>query len=113
MALRSRYNANSTGDVTYGNKVLLSIVVFAVREISGVTSLAGKGARAEVMGGKIANIDVFINVDTKVCCTDVAFRVQENVKNAVETMTEYKIGAINVNIMGLSFERPDEQVIIS
>ncbi|MCL2798554.1 MAG: Asp23/Gls24 family envelope stress response protein [Firmicutes bacterium] len=113
MALRSRYNANSTGDVTYGNKVLLSIISFAVREISGVTSLAGKGARADVFGGKTANIDIFINVDAKVCCTDVAFRVQENVKSAVETMTEFKTGVINVNIMGLSFDVADEHIILS
>jgi len=91
--------------------VLLSIITHAVREISGVSSLAGKGARADIFDGKTANIDVFINVEVKVCCTDVAYRVQENIKNAVETMTEYKTGVININIMGLTFDEYEEQTI--
>lgn len=101
MPLKSRYNANFTGDVTYGRNVVMSIIDLAVQEIKGVASLQGKGVRTHVEGNTI-NVDVFINVTTGVSCSDVAFRVQENIKRSVETMTAYKIGVINVDILGLS-----------
>lgn len=107
MALKSRYNAKSTGTVTYGNNILVSIITLAVEEINGVDSLANKGIRTEVVDTTI-NVDVFINVTYGVCCTDVAYRVQENVKSSIETMTEYKMGIINVNIMGLSIKESSE-----
>lgn len=103
MPLKSRYNANFTGDVTYGRNVLSSIIVLAVQEIKGVASLCGKGIRTEVVGKGI-NVDVFINVTFGESCSDVAFRVQENIKRSVETATEYRVGVVNVNILGVTPE---------
>lgn len=102
MPIRSRFNSNFTGEVTYGHNVITSIVSLAAQEIKGVVGLQGKGIRVETIGGTI-NVDVFINVTVGVKCADVAFRVQENIKRSVETMTSYKVGVINVNIMGVSF----------
>lgn len=105
MPLKSRYNANFTGDVTYGRNLISSIIVLAVQEINGVASLQGKGIRTD-MNGNTVNVDVFINVEFGVSCSDVAFRVQENVKRSVETMSKYKVGVINVNILGITM--PDD-----
>ena len=107
MPLGSRYSANSTGGVTYGNNVLYSIITLAAQEISGVASLAGKGVLADTFDG-VVNVDVFINVTNKVCCTEVAFRVQENIKRSVDSMTNYKTGTVNVNVMGLVFDGEGE-----
>lgn len=104
MPLKSRYNANFTGDVTYGHNVVTSIIVLAVEEISGVASLQGKGVRTEINGNSI-NVDVFINVNFGVRCSDVAYRVQENIKRSVETMSQFKVGVVNVNILGLTPEK--------
>lgn len=101
MPLKSRYNANFTGDVTYGHNVLSSIITLAVQEITGVASLQGKGVRIERIGTTI-NVDVYVNVILGVSCADVACRVQENIKRGVETMTEYTVGVVNVNILGLT-----------
>ena len=101
MPLKSRYNANFTGDVSYGRNLISSIIVLAVREIKGVASLQGKGIRTEMFGNTV-NVDVFINVEFGVSCSDVAFRVQENIKRSVETMSKYKVGVVNVNILGLT-----------
>lgn len=103
MPLKSRYNANFTGDVTYGNGVVTSIIELAVQEINGVSALEGRGVRVDIMGD-LLNIDVFIKVYNGVSCTDVAFRVQQNIKRSVESMTQYKTGVINVNILGLEFK---------
>jgi uncharacterized alkaline shock family protein YloU len=103
LPIGSRYGVNSTGRVTYGNKVLFSIISLAVEEITGVAGLFGKGIRVDV-NNRVVSVDVYITVTAKVSCTDVAFRVQENVKRSVESMTEYKTDIVNVNIMGLTFD---------
>ncbi|MDE6398645.1 MAG: Asp23/Gls24 family envelope stress response protein [Clostridiales bacterium] len=108
MPLKSRYNANFTGDVTYGRNLVSSIIVLAVQEINGVASLQGKGIRTE-MNGNTVNVDVFVNVEFGVSCSDVAFRVQENVKRSVETMSKYKVGVVNVNILGINMADRDDK----
>lgn len=101
MPIKSRYNTNFTGDINYGRNLVSSIIVLAVQEINGVSSLQGKGIRTEMIGNTV-NVDVFINVEFGVSCSDVAFRVQENIKRSVETMSKYKVGVVNVNILGLT-----------
>lgn len=108
MPLKSRYNANFTGDITYGRNLISSIIMLAVQEINGVASLQGKGIRTE-MSGNTVNVDVFVNVEFGVSCSDVAFRIQENVKRGVETMSRYKIGVVNVNILGITMNEKTDK----
>lgn len=103
MPLKSRYNFHSSGNVTYGHNVVMSIIALATQEISGVASMAGKGLRTEQVGDTI-NVDVYIDVTFGSSCAEVAFRVQENIKRSVEAMTNYKVGVVNVNIMGVTFD---------
>jgi uncharacterized alkaline shock family protein YloU len=99
-------NANS-GDTIYGRKVINSIITLAAQEISGVSGLHGKGFRAD-FNGMTVDVDIYLNVYTGVSCADVAYRIQENIKRSVESMTAFKVNVINVNILGVSFkERTD------
>lgn len=108
MPLKSRYNAKFSGDVTYGNKVVTSIIELAVKEINGVAALQSKGVKTDLNGDTV-NVDVFIDVYNGVLCTDVAFRVQENIKRSVESMTTFKVGFVNVNILGLMFKESSDK----
>ena len=101
MPLKSRYNANFTGDVTYGRNLISSIIRLAVQEINGVASLQGRGIHTEMSGNEVS-VDVFVSVEFGVSCSDVAFRVQENIKRSVETMSKYKVGVVNVNILEIT-----------
>ena len=40
---------------------------------------------------------------------DVAFKVQENVKNAVETMTGLDVSQVNIHVQGVSFKKIKEE----
>ena len=42
---------------------------------------------------------------------DVSFRVQENIKSSVESMTEYKVGSVNVHIVGVKFSETDSDFV--
>ncbi len=103
---KSRYNADSVGKVNYGHNVIVSIISLAALEIRGVARLQGKKARTEVVGDVIS-ISVYIDVMIGFSCADVAYRVQENIKRTVETMTNYKTGMINVNVLGVCFDEPE------
>jgi uncharacterized alkaline shock family protein YloU len=105
------FNLDSSGDVVYGRKVINSIIVLATREISGVAGMVGRGFKAEVNGINIA-VEVFISVTIGSSCSDVAFRVQENIKRNIESMTSFKVDVINVNIMGISYKESADKGIV-
>jgi len=102
MAQKKRTPIIKTGSISYGRNVVRNIISLAAKEISGVTSLHGKGIRLWVFGKNI-NVDVYIVMEYGYSVPDVAYRVQENIKRGVETMTEYKIDTVNVNVLGVRF----------
>lgn len=105
--MKNLINIDSDGDVIYGNHVLRSIVQLATQEISGVGSLQGKGVRINVVGD-VVNVSVGINVIYGTSCADVAFRIQSNIKRNIETSTTYKVGKIDVNILGVDFRENND-----
>lgn len=108
MSIKFNFNSNSEGDITYGRNVVVSIISLAAQEINGVAGLQGRGVRTEI-NGNVINVDVYINVYYGISCKEVAYRVQENIKNNVETMTDYKVDVINVNILGVSFQKTESR----
>ncbi|MCL2591754.1 MAG: Asp23/Gls24 family envelope stress response protein [Defluviitaleaceae bacterium] len=100
MPLGSRFRAKNAGKVNYSFKVLHNVISLASLEVKGVAKLEGRGVRTEE-GLKDLSVDVFISVVKGIRCTEVAFLVQENVKKALETMTDKKVGRINVHVMGI------------
>ena len=57
-------------------------------------------------------IDVFLNVYFGYSVNDVAFKVQENIKRSVESMTEYKVDSVNVHVVGVVFDSEQEAAVI-
>ena len=57
-------------------------------------------------------VDVYVNVLFGYSVKDVAFRVQENIKSSIESMTDYKVSSIYVSVVGVVFvENEDAQSI--
>ena len=106
--MNEKYFTNLEGKVAYKSDILIPIISLAVREISGVSSVIKRGVKIKVADNAV-DIDVFINVKTKICCTEVAFRVQENIKRSVETMTKFKTNVIRIHIIGLAIDDNDGQ----
>ncbi len=97
-------NNSASGGVTYGHNVVRSIIRLAAQEISGVESVIGRGVRFYIRNDVI-DADVYIEVNSEVSCSDIAYKVQDNIKKSVETMTDYKMGVINVNIISVKFSK--------
>ena len=111
----------NTGKVNISDEVVAAIAGIAAGEIDGVAGMAGGvvGGIAEKLGAKKspqkgvkvsvspdgAVIDLFIIVDFGVRIPELAWEIQENVKNSVETMTGIDVLSVNVRIEGVSFEK--------
>lgn len=116
--------AENDESIKISNDVVASIAGVAVSEVPGVYGMAGgiteifgkkgltKGIKVEV-GEKETKIDVNIIVEYGARIPDVAFKIQNRVKKAVETMTGLKVANVNIHIQGINIpekrsEEPDE-----
>lgn len=114
------------GQVSYKRSVVLNIVNLSSKEINGVASLSNNGmskfkllfSKNYYHGCKIifeennVSVDVFLNVFFGYSVNDVAFRVQENIKRSIESMTEFKVEQINVYVRGVVFNGSEEIAIV-
>jgi uncharacterized alkaline shock family protein YloU len=122
MAFNGNLYDSDNGKVFCNKNIMLSIINLAAKEISGVSSLVAKfGSRIKrwfspsnyFEGVKVSynkegiNIDVYINVFFGYSVSDVAYRVQENIKNGIASMLESKINTINVHVMGVDFSKEE------
>lgn len=109
--------------VKISEDVVKIIAGIAASEVEGVAGMSGglAGGIAEILGrknlsrgvkvqlgDKEATLDIFVIVRYGVSIPAVAQRVQESVKQAVESMTGLKAAEVNIHIQGVSFDNPDE-----
>ena len=111
-------------EIKIADDVVSVIAGKAVSEISGVAGMAGgfaggisevlsgkknlsKGIKAETDGNNV-KIDVNIIVNYGVRIPDVAFDIQNKVKQSVETMTGLKVNEVNVHVQGVNIEKTEE-----
>ncbi|WP_353095885.1 Asp23/Gls24 family envelope stress response protein [Tissierella praeacuta] len=108
------------GTVKISDDVVAIIAGVAATEVDGVAGMSGgitggitemlgmknlsKGVKVEV-GDKEAAIDLYIIVEYGSKISEIGEKVQENVKNTVETMTGLNIVEVNVNIQGVNIPK--------
>ncbi len=106
------------GMVSIHHNVIASIASIAASEVEGVKSVAAnfKSGLLELLGKKYTTIKVDIDRSEQVTVAipliarygynipDVADKVQENVRNALEKMTNLSVKDVNIKI--LSIEKP-------
>ncbi|MBQ8908910.1 MAG: Asp23/Gls24 family envelope stress response protein [Clostridia bacterium] len=106
------------GKVEIDRDILLSIINLAAKEINGVESLTneelpllrrmskkkseGVVIKFDVNG--TLNVDVYIRVYIGYSVPDIAYRVQENIKNSLNSMVGIKPGKINVHVCGVAVD---------
>jgi uncharacterized alkaline shock family protein YloU len=108
------------GAVRISDDVVGTIAGIAATEVEGVAGMSGgivggitdmlgrknlsKGVKVEA-GVREAALDLFLVVEYGVRIPDVAQRVQENVKQAVESMTGLHVVEVNIHIQGVAFRQ--------
>ena len=118
----------SLGSIRIADEVVGIIAVLAATEIDGIAGMSGglvggiaemlgkknfaKGVKVEV-GEREAAVDLYIIVKYGVRIPDVALSVQENVKQAIESMTGLSVVEVNIHVQGVGFpdaEKREEEV---
>lgn len=82
-------------------------LVGGIAEMLGKKNLA-KGVKVEV-GEKEAAVDLYVIVEYGVRIPDVALKVQENVKRAIESMTGLDVVEVNVHVQGVGFSAENKE----
>ena len=116
---------NGSEGIKISSDVIKVISGVAVSEVSGVYGMAGgfAGGISEVLKGKKnlakgikvetennkAKIDVNIIVEYGARIPDVAFEIQNKVKNSVEEMTGLKVEEVNVHVQGVNTQKITEE----
>ncbi len=122
LILVDNYNDENVehGTVKISDDVVAIIAGVAATEVDGVAGMSGgitggitemlgmknlsKGVKVEV-GDKEAAIDLYIIVEYGSKISELGQKIQENVKNTVETMTGLNIVEVNVNIQGVNIPK--------
>ena len=113
------------GELRIANEVVGVIAGLAATEVEGVAGMSGglaggiaemlgrrnlaKGVKVEV-GEEQAAIDLFVVVEYGCRMPDVAWKIQENVKRAIEGMTGLEVVEVNVHVQGVNFPQQEERV---
>ncbi len=113
----------SSGKITLDRKILVSIINLAAKEISGVESVTNSnrpwlkrtfkrnddGVEIKFEENGALTIDVYINVYIGYSVPDIAYRVQENIRNSLATMVALKPLKINIHVGNVECDKEESQ----
>ncbi|MEW6523124.1 MAG: Asp23/Gls24 family envelope stress response protein [Bacillota bacterium] len=110
--------------VKIADEVVAVIAGVAASEVGGVVGMSGglvgdigemlgkrnlsKGVKV-LVGDKETAIDLYIIVQYGACIPDVAHKVQQNVKSAVEVMTGLRVVEVNIHVQGVAFPAEERE----
>ena len=108
------------GEIKIADEVIATIAGLAATEVQGVSGMSGgladgiaeilgkkslsKGVKLDVMENGVS-IDLYIVVDYGVKIPDIAWKIQDNVKTTIESMTGKNVIDVNINIQGVDFSK--------
>ena len=110
------------GNCIISDEVIATIACAAAQEVPGVAGMASRpselktliltGAERSVAVNhreSTITLDVYINIKVNGKIQEIATAVQQNVKSAVQAMTERPVTRVNVHIAGVDLEENTAQ----
>ena len=115
-----------SGQITYANEVIATIVSVATTEVEGISGIAGSGAISGIlakgktprgvrvdMNGENVGVDVSVTVDYGMPIQKVGRNAQENVRKSIESMTGLHVEKVDLHVVGVSFEKENQEMQLS
>ena len=107
---------NNLGQVKISNEVIVTIAGLAALEVENVETittitdklLKNNGVKIQIDEEQII-LDIYVNIEFGESIPDTAFKIQENVKNTVETMTGLEVSQVNIQVQEISFKKEREE----
>lgn len=112
----------NNGKITLDRKILVSIINLAAKEINGVESVTNSsrpwykrlfnryddGVEIKFEKNGALTVDVYINIYVGFSVPDIAYRVQENIRNSLTTMVALKPLKINIHVINVECDKEVE-----
>jgi len=92
------------GKTVYNAGIVQNIVALAVAEVEGTVSMSGKKNGISLYiekDGVYADVSVVVKYGYNI--PELAYRIQQSVKQSVENMTRYKVAQVDVHIQDVVF----------
>lgn len=105
--IRLTSNEKQSGKVVYSADIIQNIVELAVAEVEGalpVEEKKGSVALRIEKDGVYAEVSVVVKYGFNV--PELAYRIQQSVKQSVENMTHYKVMEVDVHVADVLFVEP-------
>ena len=101
-----RFNPNDkqNGKVVYNAGIVNGIVALAVEEVEGTVLISGKRRGISLFiekDGIYADVSVIVKYGYNV--PELAYRIQQSVKQNVENMTRFRVAKVDVHIQDVVF----------
>ena len=107
MSIYKRTNQVKKGKVTYNTGIVKGIVVLAVSDVPGVALKKSNKDKLNMtkitFNGDVLNIDITVDVIYGYNVPDVAFNIQQSIKQNIESMSKYKVESVDVHVNGVIF----------
>jgi uncharacterized alkaline shock family protein YloU len=103
--IRLNSKDNQSGKVVYNAGIVHNIVALAIAEVEGALPLQGKKSGISLYlekDGIYADVSIVVKYGYNV--PELAYRIQQSIKQSVENMTRYKVAAVDVHIQDVVFE---------
>ena len=100
-------NDKQNGKIVYNAGIVQNIVALAVAEVEGTMPAQGKKNGISLFlekDGIYADVSVIVKYGYNV--PELAYRIQQSVKQSVENMTHYKVAEVDVHIQDVVFCEP-------
>lgn len=110
---------NESGEVVVADEVVAVIAGLAVMEVEGVASMKGdatreliskigkkslsKGVRVDILED-VVTVSIAVNIKYGYNVMDIAGKIQEKVKGAIENMTGLTVADVNIRVSGVEVE---------
>lgn len=102
--IRLTSNNKQNGKIVYNTGIVQNIVALAVAEVEGVIPTQSKRDGISLYLEKDGvYLDISVTVKYGYNVPDVAYRVQQTVKQNIENMTRYKVAEVNVHVRDVVF----------
>ena len=108
--IRLTSNNKQSGKIVYNTGIVQNIVALAVAEVEGVIPTEGKKDGVSLYlekDGVYVDISVVVKYGYNV--PDLAYRIQQTVKQSVENMTHFKVAEVDVLIQDVIFCDPQPE----
>lgn len=113
----------NNGKITCNKNILQSIISLATKEISGVASMQdtfsmklkrlvnksdSTGVKIKFSTNGLLTIDVYVRIFSGNKVPEIAYKIQENIKNNIISMVDMRVNRINVHIIGVDFKEEQD-----